>query len=216
MTGRLLVPMLTVFAILAWTGPLRAQGELAEAARAEVEAAESSDPMTFAVRTNLLLPALNVGAELPLGQHWSVGADWYYPWLWRNPDHKDCVQALALGLEGRYWFGNRPLRLTGHSVGLFSYAGYYDLERDYSGYQGEFALAGIDYLYSHAFRNGLRLELSIGAGYFFSIARLYNVYEEGGKGYKDKDMAKRVEFFGPLKAGVSLVVPIYLKKGGAR
>ena len=170
-----------------------------------------------AVRTNLLLPALNVGAEVPIGNRWSVGADWYYPWLWRKSDHKNCIQALALGLEGRYWFGKgpggrHPKPLTGHSVGLFSYAGYYDFERNYRGYQGEFALFGIDYLYAIRFRNGFRLELSLGAGYFFSLSRPYQVFVEGGKGYKEKDMAKRVDYFGPLKAGASLVFPIYRRQ----
>ena len=172
---------------------------------------EAAKKMILALRTNLLLPALNVGAELPIGDHWSVGADWYYPWLWRMPDHKDCFQAVSLGLEGRYWFGERKQKLTGHSLGLFSYAGYYDFELDYKGYQGEFASVGLDYLYSLPLKSGLRMEFSFGAGYLFSLARSYQVYEEGGKGYKDKDMAKRVDYWGPLKATVSLVVPIYCK-----
>lgn len=200
-----------------------AAGETAAEASAEGVTPVSTPEKTlaFALRTNLLLPLLNVGAELPIGDRWSVGLDWYYPWLWRKPDHKDCYQALALGLEGRYWFGKgtngrHPEKLTGHSVGLFSYAGYYDFEQNYKGYQGEFATVGLDYLYSFLFRSGLRLELSLGAGYFYSLARSYQVYEEGGKGYKDKDMAKSIQYFGPLKAGVSLVVPIYCKKGGAK
>jgi outer membrane protein OmpA-like peptidoglycan-associated protein len=35
-----------------------------------------------AVRSNLLVPALNVGVEAPIGTHWSVGADYYFPWIW--------------------------------------------------------------------------------------------------------------------------------------
>ena len=173
-----------------------------------------------AIRTNLLLPAFNVGVEVPLGNQWSVGADWYYPWMFRWADHKDCTQALALNLEGRYWFGKdrtRERRLTGHSVGLYAMAGYYDLERNYKGYQGEFVTAGIDYLYAcPVFWKRLRLELSLGVGYFYSLARSYEVYTEGGKGYKDKDMAKRIQFFGPTKANVTLVIPIYCKKGGKK
>ena len=36
--------------------------------------------MLFAARTNLLVPALNVGLEFPIKDHWSIGVDYYYPW----------------------------------------------------------------------------------------------------------------------------------------
>ncbi|MBQ6954177.1 MAG: DUF3575 domain-containing protein, partial [Bacteroidales bacterium] len=180
----------------------------------------------FSLRTNLLLPALNVGIEVPLGSHWSVGADWYYPWLWR-PKHAQgvdysgwCVEALGLNLEGRYWFRSHKVNgqrtaPTGHSVGLYAMAGYYDFERNYKGLQGEYATVGVDYLYAiPVFKKKLRLELSLGVGYFYSLARNYEVYSQGGKGYKVKDMAKSIQYFGPTKATVSLVIPIYGKKGG--
>lgn len=178
----------------------------------------------FALRTNLLLPALNVGVEVPLGDRWSIGADWYYPWLWR-PKHGEgvdysgwCVEAIALNIEGRYWFGkrSRERRLLGHSAGLFAMAGYYDFERNYKGLQGEFATVGVDYLYAMPiFKNRLHLEFCLGIGYFYSLAREYEVYAAGGKGYKEKDMAKDIRYFGPVKATVSLVLPIYFtRKGG--
>lgn len=183
-----------------------------------LRAQETDHPrkLLLEARTNLLLPALNVGAELPLGNSWSIGADWYYPWLFRNADHRNCVQALALNLEGRYWFGRGRTperRLLGHSIGLFTMAGYYDFERNYKGLQGEFATVGIDYLYAlPVFKKKMRLELSLGVGYFYSQARQYEVYTPGGKGYKDKDMAKVIRYFGPVKANVALVLPIYSKK----
>ena len=180
----------------------------------------------FALRTNLLLPALNIGIEVPLGDRWSVGADWYYPWLWR-PKHAEgvdypgwCVEALALNIEGRYWFGKRSpeKRLLGHSAGLFAMAGYYDFERNYKGLQGEFATVGVDYLFAMpVFKKRMHLEFCLGIGYFYSQARQYEVYTPGGKGYKEKDMAKVIQYFGPVKATVSLVWPIYFtKKGGAK
>lgn len=181
-------------------------------------------PVTIEIRTNLLLPALNVGVEVPLGNRWSVGADWYYPWLWRK-DHGAgvdyngwCVEALALNLEGRYWLGKRSLenRLSGHSVGLFAMAGYYDFERNYKGLQGEFVLTGIDYLYALPLGKHVRMEFSLGLGYFYSQAREYTVYTQGGKGYKEKDMAKIIQFWGPVKGNVSLVFPIYAQKGGGK
>ena len=170
-----------------------------------------------AIRSNLLLPTLNVGAELPLGNRFSVGADWYYPWVFRGPLHKDCVQALGLSLEARCWLGSRHKgakgeanRLLGHSVGIYTMGGIYDLERNYLGYQGEYWLAGVDYLYAMPLgkEKKWRLELSLGVGYFHSMATAYQVYSEGGKGYRDKDFRRQVRYYGPTKVAVSLVYPI--------
>lgn len=174
----------------------------------------------LALRTNLLLPALNVGVEVPLGNRWSVAADWYYPWIFRNPDHKNCFQALALGLEGRIWLGskhsggiqNRPYRLTGHSIGLFAMGGLYDVEWQYKGYQGEFATIGIDYLYALRLKNDFRLEFSIGFGQFYSEARPYEVLTPGGYGYREKDAIRAIPFYGPVKGTASLVIPIKFGK----
>ena len=169
------------------------------------------------VRTNLLLPLLNVGFELPLGNRWSIAADWYYPWAFRKSDHKNCFQIDGLSLEGRYWFGskhtsgveNKQYRLLGHSVAAFAMAGRYDLEHDYSGHQGEYILGGVDYLYAiPIFKKKLHLEFSFGVGFLYSWARHYNVYEEGGKAYRNKNFRKRFSYFGPLRASVSLVIPI--------
>ena len=175
----------------------------------------------FALRSNLLLPLLNIGIEVPIGNQWSVGANWYYPWLFRNSDHKNCTQALMLELDGRYWLGgprqSMDARMTGHSVGVFSQAGYYDLERRWKGHQGEFITLGVDYLYAWRFRNNWRLECSLGIGYFYSQARQYEVYTPGGKGYKERDMVRVFKYFGPVKGTVSLVVPVYFReKGGEK
>lgn len=180
------------------------------------------EPLTrktfMAVRTNLLVPGFNFGVEVPLGNRWSVGADYYYPWLSRRADLKDCFQLLGLGFEGRYWFGkNRTAsdRLRGHSIGLSAYSGYYDVERSFIGHQGEFAAVCLDYLYAMPiFNDKVNLEFNIGAGYLYSYARPYEVFEPGGKAFKE-GFIKNVHWFGPLKAGVSLVVPIRVKDGGA-
>ena len=133
-----------------------------------------------------------------------------------------CVEALALNLEGRYWFGKGRTpekRLLGHSVGvMFTMAGYYDFELNFKGVQGEFATIGVDYLYAFPLiKNKMHMELSLGIGYFYSQAREYTVYSAGGKGYKEKNMAKEIRYFGPVKATVALVWPIYFnKKGGAK
>lgn len=171
----------------------------------------------FYLRMNMLLPLLNIGIELPLGNRWSIAGDWYYPWLFRNWRHENCYQMDGLLLEGRYWFGknhkpgeeNRKYRLQGHSVGLFAMGGRYDLQHNFKGHQGEYVMGGVDYLWATPiFKGKMHLELCFGVGFFYTWARKYEVYEEGGKAYRDKNYRKTVSYFGPLRAGVNLVVPI--------
>ena len=38
----------------------------------------------IALRSNLLLPLMNVGVQVPLGNRFSIGADWYYPFIRRE------------------------------------------------------------------------------------------------------------------------------------
>jgi hypothetical protein len=168
-----------------------------------------------ALRSNLLVPALNVGVEVPIGNHWSVGADYYFPWIWPKRDNKDCFEFLGWGIEGRYWFGKSRTafdRLQGHSVGLYGYMGYYDFERNYHGHQGEFVNVGVDYTYAMAVgkKRSVHFEFSLGVGYIYSQARKYTVIEAGAPLISDK-ITKKVRFFGPTKANISLVVPIFQK-----
>ena len=169
------------------------------------------------LRTNLLLPLLNVGFEVPIGNRWSVAADWYYPWAFRSSSHKNCYQIDILALEGRYWFGskhskseeNKKYRLLGHSVSVFAMGGRYDLEHNYKGHQGEYIVGGVDYMYAKtAFKGKAHLEFYFGIGYLYTRAKRYEVFVREGKGYYNKDFRKKVTYFGPIRAGISLVFPI--------
>lgn len=171
----------------------------------------------FALRTNLLVPAMNIGAELPIGNHWSVAADYYFPWFWPNQRNKNCFEILGWSVEGRYWFGRdrKPQdRLKGHSLGVYVAGGYYDFEKNYRGMQGEFVSPGIDYTYSMAVgrKKNLHLEFTLAAGYIRSWGRTYNVYGDYGQLYPD-DGTLIWDYFGPTKAAVTLVVPFYKKEG---
>ena len=97
-------------------------------------------------------------------------------------------------------------------MGAYVYGGYYDFEYDYKGHQGEFCNIGVDYMYSARIgkRNGLRMELSLGIGYIHSKAREYNVYTAGGNAFRT-GIIKNVNWIGPSKATISLVVPINRK-----
>lgn len=169
----------------------------------------------FAFRSNLLAPLMNVGVQVPIGNKWSVGADYYYPWAFRKDDHKNCFQLLGLNMEGRYWFGaNRGLhnRLKGHSVGVTIGGGYFDFEKNFKGDQGEYLLIGADYLYAMpVFKGKLHLEFSLGLGYIYSSMRPYEVFEPGGKAFK-KGYSKKNHWAGPVKAAISLVIPIKKKR----
>ena len=200
----------------------------AEAAPAAAIAEEDTLPyrrkMVVALRSNLLLPLLNVGVEVPIGNRWSVGADWYYPWLWRNwhksTEMKNCFELLMGGADVHYWLGNKhsagednwQYRLSGHAIGVYGYYGYYDIGYNYKGHQGEFYNVGLDYVYSMRFgyKKLFRLEFTVGVGYIHSGARKYRVYSEGGHAFRT-GINKNFNWFGPTKVGISLVLPFYKK-----
>lgn len=169
------------------------------------------------VKTNAIaIPFVNLGIEIPIGRHFSVGGDIYYPWLRRQSANKTCTQLQAFDVEARYWFTgkNSPkgATLAGHSIGVYFAMGTYDFERDWSGYQGRFTNYGIDYKYAfRIFKGHLRLELEIGFGYIGSLAQPYDVFEPGGKAYVREGMKKQVAWYGPTRAQVSIAYPILIK-----
>ena len=178
----------------------------------------------FALRTNLLVPLLNVGLQVPIGNRFSIGADWYYPFLYREWSEQlaqtNCFQALSPGIDFRVYLGkkhrkgreNWQYRLSGHSIGIYASCGRYDVEWQFKGEQAKFANAGIDYMYSARIgkRRRLRMDFSVGVGYCRSKSVEYQVFRPGGKAYKT-GMIRDVNWIGPTKATVSLVIPINKK-----
>lgn len=78
----------------------------------------------LALKTNLLFDAAlipNVEVEVPIGKRFSVNGELMFPW-WLFDGNRYCLQILAGGIEGRYWFGNREKKyaLTGHFMGLYA------------------------------------------------------------------------------------------------
>ncbi len=133
---------------------------------------------TFAIKTNLLLDALsiiNVEVEVPMYSHWSICAKWIFPW-WYNPSRQRCIEILAGELQGRYWFENHIAlqNLTGWFVGGYVTGGYYDLERDWRGVQGELWGGGVCGGYSHRLWCNLRIEYSLGVGIIHTSYDKYN------------------------------------------
>lgn len=178
----------------------------------------------FAAKTNLLFDIaslLNVEIEVPLGKRFSVATEWIFPWwLWEDKQH--CLELLNGNIEGRYWLGNRNKRdlMTGWFIGLYAGGGYYDLEWDKKGYQGEFFIAtGLSTGFSHKIAKNLRMEYSLGVGYMQTKYREYEARLESDNEWHlyRRDRGKYT-WIGPTKARISLVWMLYSKKekGGAK
>jgi hypothetical protein len=190
------------------------------------ETGETAEPVRertplLAVKTNLLYDLAltpDIEAEIPLGKRWSISGEFQHGW-WLKKDNTFCWQFEALGLEGRYWLGDRRTRrvLTGWFAGAFAGIGVYDfqLKRD-RGAQGDFYIsAGISGGYATQFGTSpWGMEFSLGAGYLTTDYTRYRVYQD-----RLVRHGAQMRFSGivPLKAKVALVYMFYhRRKGGAR
>ena len=178
------------------------------------------DPVKFkktilAARTNLLVPGMSVGIEIPIQEHWSVGFDYYYPWFVSSAN-KWCVEMLGWFMDAKYWFTNDKTRWTpdsklkGHGVGFYAGIGYYDFQNKIKGSQGEYINFGVDYTYALPVANDkLRLEFNIGLGFLKTWYRPYTPSSDYSDLIKEPGVKYRTtNFLAPTMAGVKLVWPI--------
>lgn len=173
------------------------------------------DHMIMAARTNLLIPGMNFGVEFPIKNHWSVGFDYYFPWLLPE-SNKWCFQTLAGFVDVKYWFpGNKYKwtftdKLQGHAVGAYAGLGLYDYQLDLKGLQGEFVDFGVDYTYAKPLLDGkLRIDFNIGIGFIRTWYRPYYMSSDYSDLIKEPGIKyNTTNVFGPTKASISLVVPI--------
>ena len=190
---------------------------------------EKEKKMLFAARTNLLVPALNVGLEFPIKNNWSVGIDYYYPWA-VSSQNKWCGEMLGLFVDTKYWIPGQKYswtkadRLQGHAIGAYAGAGYYDYQNIRHGYQGEYIDAGVDYTFGLPVgpegNKWMRIEFNVGIGWIRTWARHYAPSDDFTQLIKDPGVKNLVfDYFGPTRASVSFLLPIsatYKKKGGER
>lgn len=183
--------------------------------------------MLFAARTNLLLPALNVGLEFPIRNNWSLGIDYYYPWA-VSGQNKWCGEMLGLFVDAKYWIPGKKYewtksqKLQGHAIGVYGGAGYYDYQNIRHGYQGEYIDTGVDYTFALPVgpkdNKWMRIEFNIGFGWIRTWARRYAPSDDFSQLIKDPDVKNLIfDYFGPTRASVSFVLPISAtcnKKGG--
>lgn len=169
----------------------------------------------FALRSNTLIPLTNIGIIVPVGRHLSLGGDWYSPWFWHDRNNSWCFEFQAADIEVRYWFrpgtakGWKGNLLTGHSIGIGAFAGHYDFEKNYTGFQGEVYGGYADYTYALNLATHFRLEFSLGVGFAQLPWREYQVYSAGGRLLRPVPVTENVKkWMGPVKAGVSVVIPI--------
>ncbi len=181
----------------------------------------------LAVKTNLLydaLTALNVEVEVPIGDRISIMVEDVFPW-WET-GNKYCFQHWEMGAEARYWF--KPWdphgidKLRGFFAGLYGMSSKYDFQYDRSlNYQGEYWSAGLTAGWSTALgkKKWGNLELSLGAGFLHTDYRGYFPAEDYSQLIRNPYDVGKVDFWGPTKAKVSLVIPINVtrtKKGGSK
>ena len=147
----------------------------------------------------------NVTVEVPIGRQFSIYAEYDFPW-WVTKANNKAWQVLKWDLGARWWFTQRSEKpmdvLRGHFAGIDLGGGYYDIEPEHKGYQGEFLMVGAEYGYAFALAPCWRLDAYVGVGWLGTKFRYYEgtsddvhlIYQHDGK----------LNWFGPVKAGVSI------------
>ncbi len=192
----------------------------------QAEPEEIVPTVLFALKTNLLLDAVtavNLAAEIPIGNRLSVVGEVIYPW-WRSWPNNFTMQIESYHAELKYWLGERTRdnRLAGWSVGAYGGWGRYDIQlfRE-EGVQGDFYDLGAQICYSHPIAKNLHLEYSLGLGY---LSTDYNDYQMTYATDEFGDVKvipypwinSSLKSLFPSRVGVSLVWHITSsKKGGA-
>ena len=122
------------------------------------------------------------------------------------------MQVLVGSGAVKYWFGNRSRYdiMTGWSLGLYGGGGKYDVQLfDENGSQGEFFNTGLQVGYAHKICKNLRLEYTVNLGFLRSNYKEYTKTEDTKYGdikvFEYPWEAKRLDWFGPTNAKVSLV-----------
>lgn len=172
----------------------------------------------FLLKTNMLYDIAavpNIGVEIPVGKHWSVGADWMSAWWSKDSRHR-YWRVYGGDLEVRRWFPARAdagMSLSGHHLGLYGQMLTYDFEWGGKGQLGDRWSwgAGLSYGYSLPIGKYFNIDFTVGAGYLQGEYMEYHP-EDGCYVWDSTHIRK---WFGPTKAEISLVWFIG-GKGGRR
>ena len=125
----------------------------------------------IAVKSNLLHDALltpDVGVEIALPRHFSVGVEGVYAW-WSNDARHRYWRIRGAWLDVNYWFGSASARgvLAGHHAGIYGSCHDFDFEFGNKGRQshGPAFGGGVSYGYAWRLNDRLHLDLGIRVGY---------------------------------------------------
>jgi hypothetical protein len=179
--------------------------------RVPVKVPAEHKPFYWALKSNLLydlalLPDLHV--EFALGKRYSLEFGGGWAWWTSNKSHDYAERIQILGLEGRYWLGDREGKtpLSGHYLGLYGMAGTYEVRWNAkTGYLSDMSYsAGVSYGYSMNLTHSLNLELGLSVGYVGGKYETYHIYDSMQNiFYRDATFSRH--YFGPTGARVSLV-----------
>lgn len=187
-----------------------------------------SQRLIFTVKTNLLYDlatAFNIEFEVPIFDRYSINIEENYPW-WET-GYKYCLEILSLSPEFRFWFTKwdreSDAKMQGWFAGVYGMSAKYDVQLNVSlNYQGEFFSAGLCGGYVHQLKRlfgkptHARLEFSVAAGFLQTDFRHYLPTDDYTMLIRDKYNVGRVSYFGPTKAKVSIVVPVFVKNDRTR
>ena len=175
-------------------------------------------PVFLALKSNLLYDAAllpNLSAEIYLGKQWSlvVEGNWSW-WTFGEPIQNQWLHRIQVGgAELRYWLKS-PYPLNGHAIGIYSLTGNYSVRmftenENSNGYLSYKSWsAGLSYAYSMPIGNRFNLEFGIALGYAGGKYYKYDYcmrHQQWEKGTHDNERVYNMNYFGPTRAGVSLV-----------
>lgn len=159
--------------------------------------------------TNMLYDAAltpNIGVGLCVTDRITVLADWMYA-RWSNRDKRRYWRIYGGDIEARYRIGrqNASSPLAGHHIGMYYSMACYDFQagRSHRGVLSDkwnYAV-GMSYTYSMPITTRLNIDFSLGVGYLWGMYKRHTPID-------DCDVwlsTHKLGWFGPTKAGVSLV-----------
>lgn len=175
--------------------------------------------------TNLLYDAMltpNIGAGISVSDRVILLADWMYA-RWNNHDRRLYWRIYGGDVEVRYRIGARRegSPLGGHYIGAYGSMACYDFQagRSHTGVLSDFwnYAAGVSYTYSLPVSTHFNIDFNLGIGYLWGRYKKHTPID-------DCDVwlsTHRLGWFGPTRAGVSLVWLIgnrvkNSRKGGAQ
>ena len=184
--------------------------------RTVVRAQEPESEFVFAAKTNLLadlFSAVNLGVEFPIGNHFSVNANYMFPWWTVGPyGNKYALQVLNAQGELRWWFVPGERVLQGHFLALQGSGGKFDLQwgRDFGCYQCYDWGAGLSYGYAMSLGEHWNLEFSLTVGYMAIDYQHYVPSPDWSILIRDNAKVGTLHYFGPTSLKVSLVYPFHI------